>query len=57
MPWRFICASCKRVILRLVPFLQTFSGIMDGAVKVVKIDTDKYPAIGSRFNVQVGFHA
>lgn len=42
------CGPCKM----MVPVLEEIAGRMENDVKVAKIDTDKYPRLGSRFQVE-----
>ncbi len=36
----------------MVPVLEDLAGRMENDLKVAKVDTDKYPKLGSRFQVE-----
>ena len=42
------CGPCKM----MVPVLEDIATRMDNELKVAKVDTDKYPRLGSRFQVE-----
>lgn len=42
------CGPCKM----MVPVLEEIAGRLENDLKVAKIDTDKYPKLGSRFQVE-----
>ena len=43
------CGPCQM----LAPILASISTRMEGKIQVVKIDTEKYPQVASKFNVAV----